>query len=414
MKIQNLFILSGTGEVLIEKHWSGRVKRNVTEIFWEELNKAPKRSEVPPVIATPKYYLIHVQRNDLTFLSTVQNETPPLLILEIQHRIVSVLQEYLKKLSETKIRENFSTVLQLLDEMVDGGFPFTTESNQLKEMIVPPTLARDIMNKVTGTGNVREGLPSGALSKIPWRKAEVKYVQNEVYFDLIESLDVVIGSNGMPITSLVFAEVLVNCRLSGMPDLTFQFSQPSLLDDISLHRCVRIHRFQKERIVSFVPPDGHFKLLSYKIKGPTSFPMYCNPTIDYHKGGGKVHIMVGSKLGEKKPITSVTVIIPCPKMTKTQSLSANVGTVKFDGKTKICRWEIGKLPHDVSPVLEGSLHFPADEIPDSRPVVRLEFQAKGTTASGLKVDGLAIRGISYKPFKGVRSIAQAGRFEIRC
>jgi hypothetical protein len=33
-------------EVLIEKHWRGKVKRTVCELFWEEVNKAPSKSEV--------------------------------------------------------------------------------------------------------------------------------------------------------------------------------------------------------------------------------------------------------------------------------------------------------------------------------------------------------------------------------
>ena len=127
--------------------------------FTHHLNPVAKRlitkcmlcvGQIPPVIPTPKYYLIHITRNDLSFLSTVQKETPPLLVLEIQHRIVNVLAEYvtkismkitptdetiitrtiklkthhdstipdimlryLKKLNETKIRENFSTIYQV-------------------------------------------------------------------------------------------------------------------------------------------------------------------------------------------------------------------------------------------------------------------------------------------------------------
>ena len=93
-----------------------------------------------------------------------------------------------------------------------------------------------------------------------------------------------------------------------MPDLTLVFSNARILDDVSLHPCVRyvgrsrshapigsrvqplmmggeprasacpppahggdcvhtlysIARWERERVVSFVPPDGHFKLMSYR------------------------------------------------------------------------------------------------------------------------------------------------------
>lgn len=43
-----------------------------------------------------------------------------------------------------------SYTLQLLDEMLDNGFPLATESNILKELIKPPNILRTIANTVTG------------------------------------------------------------------------------------------------------------------------------------------------------------------------------------------------------------------------------------------------------------------------
>ena len=41
---------------------------------------------------------------------------------------------------------------------------------------------------VTGKSNVSEVLPTGQLSNIPWRRAGVKYTNNEAYFDVIEEV----------------------------------------------------------------------------------------------------------------------------------------------------------------------------------------------------------------------------------
>lgn len=41
-------------------------------------------------------------------------------------------------------------LFQLLDEMLDNGFPLATESNILKELIKPPNILRTIANTVTG------------------------------------------------------------------------------------------------------------------------------------------------------------------------------------------------------------------------------------------------------------------------
>lgn len=40
--------------------------------------------------------------------------------------------------------------LQLLEEMLDNGFPLATEPNILRELINPPSLVRQVVNTVTG------------------------------------------------------------------------------------------------------------------------------------------------------------------------------------------------------------------------------------------------------------------------
>lgn len=395
--------------------------------------------------------------------------------MEFHHLLIDVLQEYFagNELTEQSIRENFSLLLQvtrkqkkkkkniptarekqhaqssqlsvfshrltfelvllfaslllvfrlvlvqLLDEMVDGGFPLTTELNQLKDMILPPSLARRLFANVlsgdsTGAASVSQDLPTHALSKIPWRKADVKYVTNEIYFDLVESIDAILGPNNDVIHANIFGDINSTCRLSGMPDLTLSFTKPGLLEDVSLHRCVRINRYTREKVISFVPPDGQFKLMSYKISGGIQMPIYVKPQITYTPGSSRVHVMVGAKANSDKPVTNVVVILPFPSCLRSSQLTPNVGSIRIDPLSQVCRWDIGKLPKDKTPTLEGTITLPNEYIPDEAPTIRVEFLVKMLAASGLKVDGLAIRGVSYKPFKGIRSSVQAGKFIIRC
>jgi len=44
-----------------------------------------------------------------------------------------VLTEYFKELEEESIRDNFVVIYELLDEMMDFGYPQTTESKILQE-----------------------------------------------------------------------------------------------------------------------------------------------------------------------------------------------------------------------------------------------------------------------------------------
>lgn len=51
-----------------------------------------------------------------------------------------------------------------------------------------------------------------------------------------------------------------------MPDLSLSFNQPHIVDDVSFHPCVRYNRWEQNKVVSFVPPDGQFKLMSYRFE----------------------------------------------------------------------------------------------------------------------------------------------------
>ena len=104
-----------------------------------------------------------------------------------------------------------------------------------------------------------------------------------------------------------------------MPDLTLSFMNPRLFDDVSFHPCVRFKRWevriskslnllimslieyfcsQSERILSFIPPDGNFRLLSYHIGSQSivAIPIYVRHNISLKElGGGRLDITVGPK-----------------------------------------------------------------------------------------------------------------------
>ena len=48
------------------------------------------------------------------------------------------------------------------------------------------------------------------------------------------------------------------------------------LEDIKFHQCVKLNRFEGDRTISFIPPDGEFDLMSYRLntKVRTAAPQY--------------------------------------------------------------------------------------------------------------------------------------------
>lgn len=45
-----------------------------------------------------------------------------------------------------------------------------------------------------------------------------------------------------------------------------------MMEDVKFHQCVRLSRFESDRTISFIPPDGESELMSYRINTHVSKP----------------------------------------------------------------------------------------------------------------------------------------------
>lgn len=333
--IHSLFIINSTSDIILEKHWKKIISRSVCDYFFEAQNSAAKPEDIPPVITTPHHYLISVYRNGVFFVAVTTSEVPPLFVIEFLDRVVTTFHDYFNDCSENVIKDNYVVVYEILDEMLDNGFPLATESNVLKELIKPPNILRTIANTVTGGSNVSSILPSGQLSSVPWRRTCVKYTNNEAYFDVIEEVDAIIDKTGSTIFSEIQGSIDCCIKLSGMPDLTLSFMNPRLFDDVSFHPCVRFKRWEAERILSFIPPDGNFRLMSYHIntQNLVGIPIYINHNINLKMN--KIDMTIGPKQNIGRTIENVVIEIPMPSCVLNCTLLQNQGKYTFDPIKKI-------------------------------------------------------------------------------
>lgn len=340
-----------------------------------------------------------------------------MFVIEFLHRVVDTFEDYFSECTESIIKENYVLVYELLDEMLDNGFPLATESNILKELIKPPNILRTIANTVTGKSNMAGTLPTGQLSAIPWRRTGVKYTNNEAYFDVVEEVDAIIDKSG----STVFAEIqgYVDCciKLSGMPDLTLSFMNPRLFDDVSFHPCVRFKRWESERILSFIPPDGNFRLMSYHIgsQSVVAIPIYVRHSLVFKTGEhAKLDITVGPKTTLGRTLENVKVEVLMPKTVSNCTLTTNQGRYAFDPTTKILTWDVGRIELSKLPNIRGSVAVQVGTTSlETSPTINVQFTISQLAVSGLKVNRLDMYAEKYKPFKGVKYVTKAGKFQVR-
>ena len=114
---------------------------------------------------------------------------------------------------------------------------------------------------------------------VSWRSEGIRYRKNEVFLDVIESLNLLVSSTGNVLRSEILGAVKLKCYLSGMPELRLGLNDKVMfettgratrgkaveMEDVKFHQCVRLSRFENDRTISFIPPDGEFELMSYRL-----------------------------------------------------------------------------------------------------------------------------------------------------
>jgi len=117
------------------------------------------------------------------------------------HRLVQVLVEYFKELEEESIRDNFVIIYELMDEMMDFGYPQTTESKILQEcvhirMTHLPRLTAGPRRYITQESyklEVQVRPPIAVTNAVSWRSEGIRYRKNEVFLDVIESVNLLVS-----------------------------------------------------------------------------------------------------------------------------------------------------------------------------------------------------------------------------
>ncbi|KAL7983037.1 hypothetical protein Chor_013688 [Crotalus horridus] len=333
--IHSLFLINSSGDIFLEKHWKSVVCQSVCDYFFEAQERAADVENVPPVIPTPHHFLISIYRDKIFFVSVIQTEVPPLFVIEFLHRVADTFQDYFGECSETAIKDNVVIVYELLEEMLDNG-----------------------------SSNVGDTLPTGQLSNIPWRRAGVKYTNNEAYFDVIEEIDAIIDKSGKGL-----------CRRS-CERWEGAVPNPRLLDDVSFHPCIRFKRWESERLLSFIPPDGNFRLISYKVSSQNlvAIPVYVKHAITFkeNSSSGRFDVTIGPKQNMGKTVEGVIVTVHMPKAVLNMNLMPTQGNYTFD---PVLTWDVGKIIPQKLPALKGMVNLQSGAPkPEENPSLNIQFK----------------------------------------
>jgi len=413
--------------VIIGRSYRDNVSTRLADEFKNKILLS--KGECLPIQLLENASFVFIRHAKMYIVAITRANCNAFLVLKFLTSVVEVLETFFGNLDEDSIRNNFVVIYELLDEMMDYGFPQYTDPHMLKMLITQESVrsdatARDVTVAATGVVN--------------WRKQGIKYRKNELYIDVHEEVNMLTSAKGQVLRHDVSGKVLLNSKLSGMPECKFGLNDKIMLDkqttnragarkggsnssivldDCTFDKCVRLGRFDSDRSISFVPPDGEFELMRYRVTENVELPFKITPSIHTH-GRTRIEITVTVKATfEAKQIANkVQVLIPVPKTTSKCKFNKLAGKAKYDTEQNAVIWRLSSFQGQQTETLTVNVDMAAtvgDKV-WARPPISMQFQVPMFTASQLKVMFLKVTDKSgYTTNKWVRYITSAGTYQCR-
>ncbi|CAN8028242.1 unnamed protein product [Ixodes persulcatus] len=429
MSASAIYILDLKGKVLISRNYRGDIDMSSIDKFMTLLMEKEEEGCVTPIMRHADIAFMYIKHNNLYLVSTSKKNANVALIFAFLHKIVTVFSEYFKELEEESIRDNFVIIYELLDELMDFGYPQTTDSKILQEYITQESHKMEIQPK----------LPMAVTNAVSWRSEGIKYRKNEVFLDVIESVNLLANANGNVLRSEIVGCIKMRVYLSGMPELRLGLNDKVLfestgrgksksveLEDTKFHQCVRLSRFENDRTISFIPPDGEFELMSYRLNTHVKPLIWIESVIERH-AHSRVEYMVKAKSQFKRRSTAnnVEIVIPVPTDADTPKFKTTVGNVKYAPEQSAVVWSIKSFPGGKEYLMRAHFGLPSveSEETEGRAPIQVKFEIPYFTTSGIQATVILfpfqvrylkiIEKSGYQALPWVRYITQNGDYQLR-
>lgn len=314
--------------------------------------------------ASNSFQYLYIRHNNLYVLALTKRNTNAAEIILFLHKVVEVFTEYFKALEEESIRDNFVVIYELLDEMMDFGYPQTTESKILQEYITQESHKLEIQARP----------PIAVTNAVSWRSEGIRYRKNEVFLDVVESLNLLVSANGNVLRSEILGAIKMKCYLSGMPELRLGLNDKVMfettgrttrgkaieMEDVKFHQCVRLARFENDRTISFIPPDGEFELMSYRLNTQVKPLIWVECAVESHSGS-RIEYMLKARAQFKRRSTAnnVEIIVPVPEDADSPRFRTNIGSVHYAPEQSAIVWKIKQFGGNKEFLMRAELGLPS-------------------------------------------------------
>lgn len=410
---------------MISRQYRDDVGRAAADAFRLQVVAAKETGTEAPVKRIENCSFLYTRHLNMYFVAMTRSNVNPALVIEYLFQLIRILKAYLgEDFDETAMRNNMTLIYELMDETMDFGYP--------------QNCAVDVLRLYINLGTAKEKVeqePSQLTSQITgaidWRREGIRHKKNEVYIDVLESVNLLLSTTGSVLRNEVSGVVQMNTKLTGMPECKFGLndklvidkeakdSKPSVeIDDCTFHRCVRLGKFEADRTITFIPPDGEFELMRYRVTDNINLPFRIIPAVQEEPNLTKVSInlKVIANFSDQLFATHVVLKVPVPKNTSKAKIKNSFGRAKYEPEQQSIVWRVKRFAGKAECIINAEVDLMPTVRPKpwTRPPIVVEFQVPMFTASGVHVRFLRVYDKSgYHTNRWVRYITKAGNYQVR-
>lgn len=432
MSISQFFVLSLRGDTIIYRDFRRDIKKSSNEIFFRKVNCFDVEEEAPPIFNVDGINFIYCKKNELYLVLTTKDNVSPSYFLEVLDKLMKVIRDHCGVLSEESIRKNFVLIYEIIDEMIDFGYPQLSSTEQIKPFVFTEPVV--MSSKIMTPSIFNRNTTSGESIKKPITQLDSKNKKNEIFVDIIEKVTVLFNSSGSLINSSVEGCIKMKSYLKGNPELKLVlndditvgrpsgYSSGSVVDDCNFNQSVNTRDFESQKTLFIVPPDGEFVVMNYRINTEFSAPFKIFTTIEESPYKLELKIKVNANFSDKFFAGNVVIRFNIPK--SAQNVYFDLSKNKIGQKTdnvpneNACVWKIPKFQGGAENILVTRITLGSNKTSECRKElgpVTMNFEIPTYNISKLQVKELKIltNEKNYNALRWVRGVTQANSYVAR-
>ncbi|KAG5488714.1 hypothetical protein JIQ42_00328 [Leishmania sp. Namibia] len=434
-----LMFLNSRGDVVLSRTFrAGNTVRSLAETFCNEIIST-KQVDRCPINIVKRMCFIHMKLAELYVVMVSDSNVNCLMCLEYGVRLLQYIRKYYNDLDEKQIKENFVALQGIIDESMDFGYPILTDAEVIREFVTTDGVDAALLKSTRESVRIADKM----TGETPWRVEDLVFSVNEVFIDVFEDVNLLLSQAGETLQSSVSGRVVMNNFLSGMPECQLRWNAKLLnhspneaaeghgageagtlapLSNISFHNCVRLKASnEEERLLTFVPPDGKFTLVTYRSSVNVQPPMKVMSAIvrEISKTRTEIEFTLRSDAPAGQVTKDVQVSVACPDNTATAEVKVGHGKAEYDAVSHAIVWKLPQVRSGEEIAFSADIRQIAPtektEALWTKPPIRIAFQCVSLSLTGLRITELVVNEptMMYTANKWIRYTVMAGDYQCR-